>query len=264
MTFRELLLTHLPLVLLSAKATLLWVLANYTYPADPPPGITHRLRLSRSWLTTIVLRSLILAAFVIAISGGNWGLGIFAFTLAIALPLARNHIARSYLAELELGVNLLFLAGTPWLAAVRVVPLPASRWSSSQEAAVALVIAIGVFVLRGGTYIVQGVLEKGKTLPARPVPGSETSTGVPKKEVDRAEYNRGRIIGNVERLMLLAFVAMQAYQALAFLITAKGLFRAKDIEQADFAEYFLVGTLTSSLIAIAAGLGIQFVLRSLW
>jgi hypothetical protein len=33
---------------------------------------------------------------------------------------------------------------------------------------------------------------------------------------------------------------------------------------AAFAEYFLVGTLVSSMIAVVAGLGIQMVLRVLW
>lgn len=38
MKFQEYILVHLSLVLLCAKLTLLWVLANYTYPSDPAVG----------------------------------------------------------------------------------------------------------------------------------------------------------------------------------------------------------------------------------
>lgn len=91
--------------------------------------------------------------------------------------------------------------------------------------------------------------------------GQQRSSG---KQLDLAEYNHGRMIGNVERLLLLSLVAIQAYQALAFLMTAKGLFRAKDLENRAFSEYFLVGTLVSSVIAVAAGLLIQMIIKLCW
>jgi hypothetical protein len=107
--------------------------------------------------------------------------------------------------------------------------------------------------------------KKGHTVPGHAAIRTEVpEDGKPEPILDVNEYNRGRIIGNIERLMLMAFVALQAYQALAFLLTAKGFLRSKDLEQIDFAEYFLVGTLISSCIAIAAGLGVQLVLKVLW
>jgi hypothetical protein len=152
-------------------------------------------------------------------------------------------------------------------AILRALPLTVSvgsQLASRQVAAIDIVIALVIFNLRGSTYIVRGVLDKGKTLPKRTVIDAGKVGTLEQTELDVAEFNRGRIIGNIERLLLLTFVAIQAYEALAFLITAKGLFRARNLDQEAFAEYFLVGTLASSLIAVAAGLGIQFALRFLW
>lgn len=67
----------------------------------------------------------------------------------------------------------------------------------------------------------------------------------------------GRLIGNLERLLLTVIVVAGSYQSLAFLAAAKGLIRSKDLENRDWAEYFLVGSLTSVLVAVAAGLLIQ-------
>jgi hypothetical protein len=271
MTFQEYILTHLPIVLFGAKVALLWVLANYTYPADPAPefrdGCKHCPQWRPQWLITVFLRSFALACIVTWISGWSFILGAFTLAIAILLPLVRSRIAPSYLAELEIGANLLFISGTMFLALLRAIPLTVSTGSqlaSRQVAAVDIVLALVIFNLRGSTYIVRGVLDKGKTLPERTVPGTGKMGTRKETELDIAEYNRGRIIGNIERLLLMTFVAMQAYEALAFLITAKGLFRAKNLDQEAFAEYFLVGTLASSLIAVAAGLGIQFALRFLW
>ncbi len=269
MKFQDYTLAHLPLVLSGARLLVFWVLANYTYPADPTEEFGEggkRCRAWRMWLAAVLARSLLLACVVTWVSDWNYGLGIFTLVLAILLPLARWRIPTSYLAELEIGTNLVFLFAVVCFLSMQTAPpaIPvAEQAASRQTAAVYIVIAIVVFVLRGGSYIVRGVLEKGKVLPESEAQGVGHA-GHKKKALDSAGYNRGRVIGIIERLMLLTFIAMQAYDALAFLLTAKGLFRAKELDNAAFAEYFLVGTLASSMIAIAAGLGIQFTLKLLW
>ena len=82
--------------------------------------------------------------------------------------------------------------------------------------------------------------------------------------VDSSEINRGRLIGNLERILLTIMVAGGSYAALAFLVAAKGLIRSKDLEERDWAEYFLVGTLASVLVAFGAGLCIRLVVNVLW
>src|SRR5262249_56549105 len=98
-----------------------------------------------------------------------------------------------------------------------------------------------------------------------PNPEPDQGDGVLEEIVDVAEVRRGRLIGNLERLVLTMVVAAGSYAALGFLIGAKGLIRSEELEKGrDFTEYFLVGSLTSALVALAAGLVIRFVLHALW
>ena len=178
--------------------------------------------------------------------------------IALCLPIGRTRISSAYLAEAEVGGNTIYAIGLAVLAHKLQITHELGQPTTflpSQLAAILFVLTIIVFVLRGGTHIVRGLLEKGRILPAK------RSDAI---NVDVEEYNRGRIIGNVERLILLTFVSIQAYPALAFLMAAKGLFRAKDLEKREFSEYFLVGTLVSSIVAIAAGLLVKLVLKMLW
>ena len=83
--------------------------------------------------------------------------------------------------------------------------------------------------------------------------------------VDVEEYNRGRLIGNLERIVLTIVVAAGSYAALAFLVAAKGVVRSDEFEKdRDFAEYFLIGSLSSVLVALCAGIGLRFALIHLW
>ncbi len=266
MKFQEYILVHLSLVLLCAKLALLWVLANYTYPSDPAVGTGEKSRRSlapRGWLAVVVARSLALACLTVWISGWSYSLGAFALALAILQPLVRLRIPSRYLADYEIASNLIFVLGVVSLAILKTdqAAIPASQIPASrQTAAACIVIAIAIFIMRGGATIVRGILDKGRISPERSGP---TAVGGGKPP-DSGVSNHGRIIGIIERLMLMTFVALKAYDALAFLLTAKGLFRSKDLDDASFAEYFLVGTLASSMIAIAAGLAVQSVVMLLW
>lgn len=266
MTFQQYILGHVPLVLLAAKVMFLWMLANYTYPADSMAESGKGSKRGRHWMAMIVVRSVLLACVVTWIA--DWSLGVGAFTLVLAtvLPLVRGRITSCYLAELEIGANFILVSGVVSLAVLEKIAPAAPAGSMpgrSQAAAVYAALAIALFVMRGGSNIVRGVLDKGQLLQERDTPGGGL-VGMRKKERDIPEYNRGRIVGIIERLLLMTFVAVQAYDALAFLLTAKGLFRSKELNKPAFAEYFLVGTLTSSMIAIAGGFVIQVLFKMLW
>jgi hypothetical protein len=72
--------------------------------------------------------------------------------------------------------------------------------------------------------------------------------------IDRREYNAGRVIGILERwLMYLVVVTTGDLGALGFIIAAKGLARMKQLEDRQFAEYMLVGTLLSAVSAVVVG-----------
>ena len=270
MKLQDYILAHLPLVLLGSKLAVLWVLANYTYPADPDPGAARnnwRSHAGRRWHEVIAARSIILACAVFSISGWSYTLPVFTLACAVFQPLVRLRIPTRFLAEFEVVSNSIFLLGAVGIALLKNLPavLPAeSVPASCQMAACLLIMAIVVFAMRGGSNMVRGILDKGKIYPVEAHPSRDPAGAHTGKKAQSDSSRHGRIIGIIERLMLMTFIAMQAYDALAFLLTAKGLFRAQEFEKKDFADYFLVGTLASSMIAIAAGLAIQFVLKLLW
>jgi hypothetical protein len=47
-------------------------------------------------------------------------------------------------------------------------------------------------------------------------------------------------------------------------MAAKSLIRSKDLENREWAEYFLLGTLASVVVALGAGLAIRAILKAFW
>ncbi|MCL2826083.1 MAG: DUF3307 domain-containing protein [Eggerthellaceae bacterium] len=70
----------------------------------------------------------------------------------------------------------------------------------------------------------------------------------------------GTMIGILERLIIAVFALCGQPAAIAFVIAAKSLARFKQLENRAFAERYLVGTLTSTLLALVASLGAQYFL----
>jgi len=70
--------------------------------------------------------------------------------------------------------------------------------------------------------------------------------------IDASEYNRGRVIGVLERVLIFFFVLSGQFGAVGFTLAAKGFTRFKELENRSFAEYVLIGTLLSSSLAMLA------------
>lgn len=68
------------------------------------------------------------------------------------------------------------------------------------------------------------------------------------------EARAGQMIGKLERLLVAALVVTDQLSAIGFVMTAKSLARYKQLEEKDFAERYLVGTLASVAIAVIAAL----------
>ncbi|PID91217.1 MAG: hypothetical protein CSA96_09440 [Bacteroidetes bacterium] len=73
--------------------------------------------------------------------------------------------------------------------------------------------------------------------------------------------NAGRLIGILERLLVLTFILLNQFSAIGFLIAAKSILRFRDSDKLK-TEYVLIGTLLSFAIAIAVGLGINALIRA--
>jgi len=67
---------------------------------------------------------------------------------------------------------------------------------------------------------------------------------------DSRELGRGKIIGVIERLFFYFFVLTNNYGSIAFILAAKAFTRFRELEDRDFAEYVLIGTLLSSSLSI--------------
>lgn len=71
---------------------------------------------------------------------------------------------------------------------------------------------------------------------------------------------RGRLIGYLERLIVIFVVCIGAYTVIPLIVAAKSLARFKKFDNQEWAEYFLVGTLSSILCATLCGLALRVLL----
>ena len=114
-------------------------------------------------------------------------------------------------------------------------------------------IAAYALAVPGGSTIVRALLDPY----ARALPGED-------------ELSLGRVIGYLERLILLTLFLLEQYAAIGLIITAKSVIRIPSIRPAGAGEgiataearagekitgeYFLIGTLASIAVALFAGL----------
>lgn len=112
-------------------------------------------------------------------------------------------------------------------------------------ASILLVAAVYGFVILGGAVLVRKVLDRRVLRLPDPVDSSS--------DPRRA----GRYIGMLERAVILSLALANAFTAVAFVLTAKSIARYRELADRDFAEYYLAGTLLSTLLAILGGLLIR-------
>ena len=68
--------------------------------------------------------------------------------------------------------------------------------------------------------------------------------------LEQDELQMGNIIGKLERIIISVLVLLNQYGAVGFVLTAKSIARYKQLEDKQFAEKYLVGTLSSILISL--------------
>lgn len=79
----------------------------------------------------------------------------------------------------------------------------------------------------------------------------------------RGLTNGGMVIGYLERLLIAIFILTGEFSGVGFLIAAKSIFRfgeLKDGENRKQAEYIIIGTFASFLLAIIISLGLRVLL----
>ena len=73
------------------------------------------------------------------------------------------------------------------------------------------------------------------------------------------ELKAGNIIGKLERIIIAILLLNNQFGVIGFVLTAKSIARFKQMENRDFAEKYLIGTLTSFLIVLIS----VFILKGL-
>lgn len=145
----------------------------------------------------------------------------------------------------------LALEGVALAAAVAVALLVGRGRAAHAAARAVLLVAAYWYALAGGVGIVDLVL---RLVPVTEQQGAE---GI---AVSGAELGRGRIIGVLERALALTLILWGQFGALGLVLAAKALARFRGLEERDFAEYFLIGTLASLLVALMVGVGVRLLL----
>lgn len=135
-----------------------------------------------------------------------------------------------------------------------MLPEPGRAWFKQMflpvfNADLLATLIVYIVVIYGGAVFVRKVLDI-----------SPVSLSADRERSIGEILDTGRYIGMVERLILLTFIAVDAISAIAFVLTAKSIARYQELNQKDFAEYYLVGTLTSTAVALLGGV----LLRFLW
>lgn len=74
---------------------------------------------------------------------------------------------------------------------------------------------------------------------------------------EERDFRSGELIGKLERVIVAALVLAGAASAIGFVLTAKSVARFKQMEDRNFAERYLVGTLLSVCVALAAALALK-------
>jgi hypothetical protein len=150
---------------------------------------------------------------------------------------------RALLYEAAALVAALVLA---WQAGRLVTPT-SSGWFWGR---VVLLAAAYWYTCAGGAVLVRRVLDLVPVIDApRAAKGAIT--------VPAIELSRGLVIGVLERALALTLVLTSQFSALGLILAAKALVRYQAMDDRDFAEYVLIGTLTSLLLALLVGLAVR-------
>lgn len=97
-----------------------------------------------------------------------------------------------------------------------------------------------VFTIKEGTIIIRLVLAKMSAVP---------KTKEEPSHQDKKEYDRGKLIGILERSLIYFLIIFNQVGAIAIIIALKSLARFKELDDKNFAEYFLIGSLLSICVA---------------
>jgi hypothetical protein len=119
-------------------------------------------------------------------------------------------------------------------------------------------VLIDIFKVILGFYIVSIESNYIVLLVIKKIPSVEI------KEAEGISINKnkgmGRIIGILERGIVFVLIVSSNAALIGFIIAVKALARFRELENKDFAEYFITGTMSSLLITISLSILVKMIL----
>ncbi|MEJ2545733.1 MAG: hypothetical protein P8Y99_16845 [Calditrichaceae bacterium] len=115
-----------------------------------------------------------------------------------------------------------------------------------------LILCGYIFTLKEGTIFIRLTLNRMRATPKK----KDKPT-----QKDREEYDRGRLIGLLERTFLYFLIIFNQIGAIAIIIALKSLARFKELDDKNFAEYFLIGSLLSVMVAVIPAVIVLIILK---
>lgn len=246
-------------LLLWAHSILIWMIAHYTVSGlTETPRVAVRTK-PKGWLRLAWLISRVgLPAIVVGVLSESGWLAFLMGASGSALLVARARWPDWHVWERELVGTTAFALGSLMFIERESLQLRHHAVTvvvTAEHLAVAcLIVALFIFTLGGGTYIVRGILRAS---------GVPQAAGPAKEDQERLKH--GRWIGSLERAVLFVVLIAGSYEALGFIVAAKGLIRSRQFEkQRELTEYFLIGSLASVAVALATGTLARYVIQVYW
>ncbi|RZI93614.1 MAG: hypothetical protein EOO67_06310 [Microbacterium sp.] len=174
---------------------------------------------------------------------GLWPIGVLAVACAAAVVVAGPRTATAALGPL-------WMLPAPGSTSGGTIPLDL----------VVLVLGAAVFLLESANTVVRTALRAERADPPAVadgggITGPDSEAAPRMHDVAPATLKGGRLIGPLERVIVFALMLAGAYTLIAAVFAAKGIVRFPEISRdgaGDRAEQFLVGSLVSWVIALAA------------
>lgn len=118
-----------------------------------------------------------------------------------------------------------------------------------------LALGVVLFATESANAVVRAALDREGTWRPADLGGTLRGGRLRQSQPPATGFQGGRLIGPLERILVVALTLTSAYSLLAAMLAAKGIVRfpeiSKDGETGARAEYFLVGSLVSWVIALA-------------
>jgi len=143
----------------------------------------------------------------------------------------------------------------------------ALRWPAWSADKAVWTAIIGLAVVCGGAHFIRFLLNDLGIRPGDEPDKAESAkrgkgAANEKEEDGTRSAHAGKLIGILERIAILLLIAFGQWAAVGLLLTAKSVARHKLLDNKEYAEYYLIGTLLSFLIAVAGGLCIRGILSA--